>query len=152
MNSKEALERLGAEKLARGELIRNDNKVEPYIKCIEQDLDRLEKLKKVIESLKDNIYFTFNDECTYICLKRDEYDECDYTIIYPNKEQYELLKEVLGNKWYNKPLPAFAPEENYNYSFVNDCFQKAENMIVNTQEIIECENCGKKYQIYWSID
>lgn len=64
---------------------------------IEQDLDRLEKLEKAIKSLKDNIYFTFNDECTYICFQRDVDDECDYTIIFPNKEQYELLKEVLEN-------------------------------------------------------
>ena len=65
------------------------------------DYERLvkenEKLKKAIKSLKDNIYFTFDDECTHICLQRDVDDECDYTIIFPNKEQYELLKEVLGN-------------------------------------------------------
>lgn len=46
MTSKEALERLGAEKLARGELIRNDSKVEPYIECINKDLERLEMLEK----------------------------------------------------------------------------------------------------------
>ena len=41
----EALERLGAEKLARGELIRNDDKVENYIQSIKQDLEMLEIIK-----------------------------------------------------------------------------------------------------------
>ena len=36
----EALERLGAEKLARGELIRNDNKVEPYILTLKELVDK----------------------------------------------------------------------------------------------------------------
>lgn len=62
---------------------------------IRQDLDQLEKLEKVIGILKSNLYLEFNDKCNYICLKRDEYDECDYTIIFPSKEEYELLKEVL---------------------------------------------------------
>lgn len=68
-----------------------------YCDVIKQDLDRLEKLENAIEILKDNIYFEFNDEYTYIYLKRDKYDECDYTIIHPNKDQYELLKGVLDN-------------------------------------------------------
>lgn len=55
MTSKEALERLGAEKLARGELIRNDSKVEPYIECIKQDLERLEALEKENKELNDVI-------------------------------------------------------------------------------------------------
>lgn len=53
MTSKEALERLGAEKLARGELIRNDSKVEPYIECINKDLERLEVLEKENIELKE---------------------------------------------------------------------------------------------------
>lgn len=92
---------------------------------IEKDLDRLEKLEKenkelkerykhraetsndlckavkqyekVIEILKSNLYLEFNDKCNNICLKRDKYDECDYTIIFPSKEDYDLLKEVLEN-------------------------------------------------------
>lgn len=138
MNSKEAFQ------LVSNKVRYTSRLYEDELKLIQQDLNRLEKLKKVIESLKDNIYFTFNDECTYICLKRDEYDECDYTIIHPNKEQYELLKEVLGNKWYNKPLPAFAPEENYNYSFANNCFQKAEKY--------DCERLEKEIKKYSEED
>ena len=53
MEGKEALERLGAEKLARGELIRNDDKVEPYINCIKQDLVRLKELEEENESLRN---------------------------------------------------------------------------------------------------
>lgn len=55
MNSKEALERLGAEKLARGQLIRNDDKVEIYINCIKQDLERLEKVEKENQKLKEEL-------------------------------------------------------------------------------------------------
>ena len=62
---------------------------------IKQGLDRLEKLEKAIEILKTNLYLEFDNKCNYICLKSDEYDECDYTIIFPSKEEYELLKEVL---------------------------------------------------------
>ncbi len=53
MNSLEALERLGAEKLARGELIRNDDKIENYIQSIKQDLEEKEKLEKLLKILKD---------------------------------------------------------------------------------------------------
>lgn len=84
-----------------------DNECCPYIhydksRCvfyglIWQDLDQLEKLEKVIGILKSNLYLEFNDKCNYICLKRDKYDECDYTIIFPSKEDYDLLKEVLEN-------------------------------------------------------
>lgn len=45
--SLEALERLGSEKLARGEFIRNDSKVEPYIDTIKQDLERKETLEEI---------------------------------------------------------------------------------------------------------
>jgi hypothetical protein len=40
----EALERIGAEKLARGELIRNDDRLEPYITILKQALQRLEAI------------------------------------------------------------------------------------------------------------
>lgn len=53
--SLEALERLGAEKLARGELIRNDSKVEPYINCIKQDLEAYEQLQKENQELKEEM-------------------------------------------------------------------------------------------------
>ena len=35
-----AIDRLGAEKLARGELIRNDSKVEPYLLAIKELVDK----------------------------------------------------------------------------------------------------------------
>lgn len=131
MTSKEALERLGAEKLARGELIRNDSKVEPYIECINKDLERLEalenenkeyfeiitkqayllnnkhidrpfieilqqeneKLKKAIEILKK--YYKFKlfppamDNIPEISISTDWEH-------YISKQEFELLKEVLG--------------------------------------------------------
>lgn len=51
----EALEQIGAEKLARGELIRNDDKLEPYIGIIKQALQRLESIDnaKPSEALKE---------------------------------------------------------------------------------------------------
>ena len=44
----ECLERIGAEKLARGELIRNDDKVEPYLDTIKQALLRLGKYERIL--------------------------------------------------------------------------------------------------------
>ena len=76
----------------------NGNHLQEVYDFIHRLCEENDKLKKAIDSLKDNIYFTFNDKCTYICFQRDVDDECDYTIIFPNKEQYELLKEVLGNE------------------------------------------------------
>lgn len=55
-----------------------------------------EKLKKVIEILKDNVYLEFDDENNAVRFKRNKDDECDYTIIFVyDKEQYDLLKEVI---------------------------------------------------------
>lgn len=42
----ECLERLGAEKLARGQLIRNDDKIDPYINTIKQALIKAQEQKK----------------------------------------------------------------------------------------------------------
>lgn len=105
MNSKEALEYLRTCKFCKivmGTDYENDDRYPTIydifyeeIEIIEKDLNRLEELEKAIEILKNNLYLEFNDECIYICLKRDEYDECDYTIIFPSKEDYDLLKEVL---------------------------------------------------------
>ena len=43
----EALERIGAEKLARGELIRNDSKVEPYLNILQELVDKETPMKVV---------------------------------------------------------------------------------------------------------
>lgn len=67
--------------------------------AIKQDLERLEKLEKVIEILKKICLFEFEEETIY---QRDEWDDC-YVIYVTqfnngfNKEEYELLKEVLEN-------------------------------------------------------
>lgn len=45
----ECLERIGAEKLARGELIRNDNKLEPYIDTIKQALLKAQEPKHYLK-------------------------------------------------------------------------------------------------------
>ena len=57
----ECLERIGAEKLARGELIRNDDKVEPYLNTIKQALLKAQGQNEVIVELceyygLDNLY------------------------------------------------------------------------------------------------
>ncbi len=46
MKGLDALERIGAEKLARGELIRNDSKVEPYYETIEKELKAFDVIKE----------------------------------------------------------------------------------------------------------
>lgn len=137
LNSKEAIQELYNEReYLLGEKVNNKTKnwhndithydnIGHCLLTIRQDLDRLEKLEKenqelkerykhraetsndlckavkqyekVIEILKSNLYLEFNDKCNNICLKRDKYDECDYTIIFPSKEEYELLKEWLEN-------------------------------------------------------
>lgn len=62
-------------------------------------LNDFEKLKKAIEILKDNSVIEFNDDLQFIHLKEDISQTCDYTIIYiEDKQEYELLKEVLENE------------------------------------------------------
>lgn len=51
----EALERIGAEKLARGELIRNDSKVEPYLNILQELVDK--ETPKKPNKLKEFITF-----------------------------------------------------------------------------------------------
>lgn len=97
MTSKEALERLGAEKLARGPLIRNDDKVEPYVNCIKQDLSRLEKVEKAIEILKNkpimmylvNKFKDYNKYLVYVTIIPGT-----KILTLPTEEEWNLLKEV----------------------------------------------------------
>ena len=101
MNSKEALEHI----------CKNcDHECCPYIHydkshcvyygVISQDLDRLEKLEKVIDILKEglNRVFIFKfgeniDNGGYISITKIDCN--NITIVNIRKEEYELLKEVL---------------------------------------------------------
>lgn len=102
MTSKEALERLLV--LARAcdyEVREHRNSYCDMLeKAIQKDLERLEKLEKVIEILKRICLFEFEEETTY---PQDEWADCYVIYITQfnngfNKEEYELLKEVLKNK------------------------------------------------------
>lgn len=81
----EALERIGAEKLARGELIRNDSKVEPYYETIEKEL-------KALEIIRNKFVMT-----GYILsgCPLKEYNSCIKKQHQLTQEEYDLLKEVL---------------------------------------------------------
>lgn len=103
------------------------------------------KLKKIIKLLEDNLQLVLKQDIDPL-LNRKVYavgiskNYKLYSGFEVTQEQYELLKDVLGNKWYNKPLPAFVPEENYDYSFANGCFQKAEKY--------DCERLEKEIKRY----
>lgn len=59
------------------------------------------KLKQAIEILKENLYIEFKHDNGYLMVifKEDKEQECDYTIMFlDNKEEYELLKEVLEDE------------------------------------------------------
>ena len=89
------------------------------------------KLKNIIKLLEDNFQLVLKQDIDPLLNRKIYAVEISknykiYSGFEITQEQYELLKDELGNKWYNKPLPAFAPEENYDYSFANDCLQKAE--------------------------
>lgn len=110
------------------------------LRTVYQDLNRLEKLEKAIEILKEHFFIDLiervNDGKLAFVPKTPIENQPTFSRL--TQEQYKLLKELLGNKWYNKPLPAFAPKEKYNYSFANDCFQKAEKY--------DCERLEKENQ------
>lgn len=89
MTSKESLERLLNSPIVK---MRNGSYLDiEIIKSIKQDLERLEKLEKAIEILKDYLMIkvSINRNNEY-CL-----DACDYAIPHLNKEEYDLLKEYL---------------------------------------------------------
>ena len=83
----EALEKIGAEKLARGELIRNDDKLEPYIAILKQALTELKAIKEAkpseaMEKLEEIInYYT-----------EPQYDVCESS--YPNEFKDMWEKEL----------------------------------------------------------
>ena len=135
MNSKKCLESIRRdgvfikENCLKGYIIdseRTSENFSEFCDIIKQDLDRVEMLEKALdkacELLADytgicpfNKKLMYETNCDLNC--KDTYKEC--------WKKY-FMKEVLGIKWYNKPLPAFVPKEEYDYSFVNDCLQKAE--------------------------
>lgn len=67
------------------------------IETIKQDLDRLEKLEKVIEILKNCVYLIENElihnHLDYLLILKGRYEEIEL-----DKEEYDLLKEWLENE------------------------------------------------------
>lgn len=58
---------------------------------------KLTKYKKALDILKENLCIEFkHNDYFMVKFKEDKEQECDYTIMFlDNKEEYELLKEVL---------------------------------------------------------
>lgn len=142
MNSKEALKRLYYDAISSiiDEEIETINReeIEKDYMNVKQDLDRVEMLEKALDKACE-LLADYTGICPFS--KKLMYEtNCDLNCKDTYKECWKkyFMKEVLGNKWYNKPLPAFAPEENYDYSFVNDCLQKAEKY--------DCERLEKENQ------
>lgn len=88
------------------ELEKENKKAQTYFieaqKILNNDINNLltenVKLKNAIEILKSNLFIEFNDDNQFISLKENKYQYADYTIIFiENKQEYELLKEVLEN-------------------------------------------------------
>ena len=90
MNSTEALNKI----LDKYETYDNIEGCEKYFEIINQDIERVEKLEKAIELLKDflclGVYININND---YCL-----DAIDYAIPKLTQEQYELLKGVLKDE------------------------------------------------------
>lgn len=64
-------------------------------KKLEQDLERLEKLEKVVEILKDKFQLDIEENGYFGCI------DLDYSSVNPDnlpKEEYNLLKEVFGSE------------------------------------------------------
>ena len=99
MNSKKALKRLFLNSYTIEELSVIHSDLKDY-DLVLQDLDKLEKLKKVIEILKNkNVYICellkSKNLFDYNSLTWDTYD---FNGIELTEEEYNLLKEVLGNE------------------------------------------------------
>lgn len=134
MNGKEAFQQVLNK-------VRNTSRwYEDELKLIQQDLDKLENLEKALDKACE-LLADYTGICPFS--KKLMYEtNCDLNCKDTYKECWKkyFMKEVLGNKWYNKPLPAFAPKEEYDYSFVNGRFQKAEKY--------DCERLEKEIKRY----
>lgn len=139
MNSKEALERLFGSYVSSNCYGINYKQDDEDYNTIKQDLDRVEMLEKALDKACE-LLADYTGICPFS--KKLMYEtNCDLNCKDTYKECWKkyFMKEVLGNKWYNKPLPAYAPEEEYDYSFVNDCLQKAEKYDCERLEKLEKE-------------
>ena len=109
MNSKEALERIETIFPYNREYKPNyytqfSSSYEPFYKdfdCIKQDLDRLEKLEKVIEILKEKLDIKLEIYHNGGCILNHKIiSNCvipnERCLRYLEVEEYKLLKEVLG--------------------------------------------------------
>lgn len=94
MNSKEALENLTY-------CVNGMERQEKYYKIIKKDLDRLEKLEKVIEILKELFFIDLiereNDYKLGFEPKEPIINQPRFAVVNLNKEICEQLKEVLRN-------------------------------------------------------
>jgi hypothetical protein len=69
-----------------------------YKELLEKDLERLDKLEKAIDILKNKLHIEFDDKYNEINFKVYACKEIDYVYFsLDDKQQYELLKEVLKN-------------------------------------------------------
>ena len=102
----ECLERIGAEKLARGELIRNDDKVEPYLNTIKQALLKAQKEHKALEIIKEkclNVYW-FKSELTLRNISYRYYVNNfggfhnGLVVKLLDEEEFNLLKGILNDE------------------------------------------------------
>ena len=109
MNSKEALKYLSNECIRKYDIYSNNcwnneiaayDKVRDCLNTIKKDLERLEKLEKAIELLKDKLKFELaiyrNGGCTLKHYMNKQTMVSDDTCLrHLEIEEYELLKEVL---------------------------------------------------------
>ena len=100
MKSKEALEILEAYCTDYDSLNLNYED-EPPLDC-EDELNAIKKDLKVLEIFKKYLYIRVSekpsfDDSYFVALQEDEEQECDYTCIFVNKEEKELLEEWLKN-------------------------------------------------------
>jgi hypothetical protein len=100
MTSKEALEVL--ETLAdnidyKDYSVSTQNLVNGCFKKLEKYIERLEKLKKAIEILKNIIILPIEDDISMVDNKGNNYYVLRYIKKLLSEQEYELLKEVLEN-------------------------------------------------------
>ena len=66
---------------------------------LKQDLERLDKLEKTIDILKDKLHIEFDDKYNEIDFEVFACTEIDHVYFsLDDKQQYNLLKEILKNE------------------------------------------------------